>query len=125
MIIVGVDRLAAYRYCDYKNKAQKHYEEHVPTAPFGTDNWQKCVDLFTNLRFIISITFILHYTLHFNFFANLFNMFIYLFIFCRNVPRKTKLIDLSQSMVVCKTQRCFLLFATKVTLNFRFIKCYL
>ena len=79
MIIVGVDRLASDRYCDYKTKAHKHYEEHVPTAPFGTDNWQKCVDLFTNLKFIISITFILHHKLYYNFVANLLNMFNFIF----------------------------------------------
>ena len=61
---MGVDGLVADQYRDYKNEAHNHYEKYRPTSMYGTigvDNWQKCLDLFTNPRYIVSITFILHH----------------------------------------------------------------
>ena len=66
LIQVGVDRLTADRYRDYKNRAHSYYEEHGPTSSYdtiGMEDWQKCVDLFTDPIYIVSITFILYHTI--------------------------------------------------------------
>ena len=64
----GINRKGANRYQDYKHKACTHYELHGSNVPFdtiSTDDYVRCVGMFTNPKYLVSIQLTILYTIFF------------------------------------------------------------
>ena len=107
---LSVDRTAKDWYGDYKYKPHCHFKNEGPNVLYknvSTADWQKCVDLYTSEKFVVSI--LLNYYFLYNFFFVLkfclTCFFVFCFFFHRNIPAKIKLIGVKQSIVVCTERR--------------------